>query len=435
MKILKYTLSIVFIASLLSCDIDNLSNPNGSAIAEFDQDATKSSLQTLVTGIEDLVRQDFAFYYDVTAIVGREYYFFTGSDPRYTGEVLGKGDAQLDNAGFYHTRPYQGRYRVVKNANVLIDGAMNTSLIEPSELSGYLGFAKTMQAHELLLAANLQFGNGIRIDVSDPDALGAFVDYDAALSAIISLLDDAASNLSSAGSSFPFSLSSAMVGFDTPQSFLQFNRALSARVALYQGNRSDALSRLSGSFMDMSGDLNAGPARFYSLAGGDFANNIFRVPDQADAIIAHPSFVPDADPADARLDKVILRPSGTLTLDGLSGDYDVWVFRSLEDQVPYMRNEELILIAAEANVGSNNSNAVAAIDVIRTAHGLSAYSGGMDDASLMDEILYQRRYSLFGEGHRWVDMRRLNRLSELPLDRAGDDVWTEFPRPVSEVGG
>jgi hypothetical protein len=178
--------------------------------------------------------------------------------------------------------------------------------------------------------------------------------------------------------------------------------------------------------------MNAGPARYYSAAGGDFANNLFRVPDQADAIIAHPSYVADAEVGDARLEKVRLRPSGTLTLDDLSGDYDVWVFRSLNDPVPYMTNAELILIRAEANIGSNNSAAVDNINLVRSMNGVSDYSGGTSDSELLDEVLYQRRYSLFGLGHRWVDMRRTGKLGDLPLDRAEDDVWEKFPRPVSE---
>jgi len=433
MKILKYILGLSLCLAIYSCDIDDFANPNGSSTAGFNEDATKSALQTLVTGMEDLTRQDFAFYYDVTSIIGRDYYFMTSSDPRYTGEVLGKNGNPLDNAGFYGTRPYQGRYRTIKNANILILGATNSSLLTDQEKQGYLGFAKTIQAHEYLLAANLQGSCGIRIDVSDPDALGPFTSgYDESLSAVKSLLDEAATHLAAAGSSFAFSLSDAMAGFSEPQSFLQFNRGLSARVALYQGNNSEALSSLNGSFMDMGGSFDNGPARFYSSAGGDFANDLFRVPDQADAIIAHPSYVTDAEAGDLRLDKVLERPSGTLSLDGLTGDYDVWIYRSLEDFVPYMRNEELVLISAEANIGTNNGNAEAAINAIRNAAGLGDYAGGSDDASLMAEVVNQRRYSLFGEGHRWVDMRRWGRLNDLPLDRAGDVVHDHFPRPVSE---
>ncbi|MFQ5448158.1 MAG: RagB/SusD family nutrient uptake outer membrane protein, partial [Saprospiraceae bacterium] len=117
---MKYLIISTVILALASCNIDDLANPNGSSIEGFSQNASKSELQTLVTGMESLLRQEIGFYYDVTSIIGREYYFFTGSDPRYTGEVLGKGESQLDNNGFYGTRPYFGRYKTVKNANVLI---------------------------------------------------------------------------------------------------------------------------------------------------------------------------------------------------------------------------------------------------------------------------------------------------------------------------
>jgi hypothetical protein len=51
---------------------------------------------------------------------------------------------------------------------------------------------------------------------------------------------------------------------------------------------------------------------------------------------------------------------------------------------------------------------------------------------LEDEILFQRRYSLFGEGHRWIDVRRFDRISELPNDRAGDTVPESVPVPANE---
>jgi starch-binding outer membrane protein, SusD/RagB family len=433
MRYLQYLFISMVILALASCKIDDLPNPNGSSIEGFSQDASKSELQTLVTGMESLLRQEIGFYYDVTSIIGREYYFFTGSDPRYTGEVLGKGESQLDNNGFYGNRPYFGRYKTVKNGNVLIDAVNNTTLVTAEEANGYIGFAKTFQAYELHIALMLQYQNGIRLEVADPDALGPFVSYDDALVGILDLLEEAKTNLQAAGAEFSFGLSAAMAGFDTPASFLRFNRGLAARIALYQGNKDEVKKFLTDSFLDMAGDLDNGPARFYSLAGGDFANNIFRTPNQADAIIAHPSFIADLTPGDTiRAKKVLLRDV-PLSLDDLSGDYDVWVYKSLNDYVPYMRNEELILIAAEANVGGDNAAAVDAINVIRIEHGLAAYSGGTSDAELMDEIMYQRRYSLFGEGHRWVDMRRWGRLDELPLDRVGDNVWPQMPRPFSEL--
>lgn len=434
MKNIKYILAIfIAMALVTSCDIEEQANPNGSSIEGFQLDASKSELQTLVTGMESLLRQEINFYYDVTSIVGREYYFFTGSDPRYTGEVLGKGASTLDNAGFYGNRPYFGRYRTVRNANVLLEAISNSTQLSPAEASGFTGFAKTIQAYELHLALMLQGDNGIRIDVSDIENLGPFVSYSDALAAIQSLLDSGLGDLQSAGEDFGFNLSAGFAGFDAPSTFSQFNRAIAARIALYQGNSSDAASKLGASFFDLAGDLNAGPGRFFSTAGGDLPNTIFRVPDQADAIVAHPTFIADMVVGDARSAKVLER-SAPLSLDDLSGTHDVWVYKSLNDQVPFIRNEELALIYAEANIG-NPTEAVNAINVIRNAAGIGDYTGATDAASLMNEILFQRRYSLFGEGHRWVDMRRLGRLAELPIDRAGDDVWPNMPVPVSEIGG
>jgi starch-binding outer membrane protein, SusD/RagB family len=91
------------------------------------------------------------------------------------------------------------------------------------------------------------------------------------------------------------------------------------------------------------------------------------------------------------------------------------------------------LIYAEVKAHTNDpSEAIKAINRIRSAAGLSPYSGGNDTNSLITEILKQRRYSLFGEGHRWIDLRRYNLLNQLPIDRPGDDVWIQFPIPANE---
>ena len=49
----------------------------------------------------------------------------------------------------------------------------------------------------------------------------------------------------------------------------------------------------------------------------------------------------------------------------------------------------------------------------------------------IDELLYNRRYSLLFEGHRWLDMRRYGRLDDLLLEPTLR-VHTRFPFPQSE---
>ncbi|MDG2451083.1 MAG: RagB/SusD family nutrient uptake outer membrane protein, partial [Saprospiraceae bacterium] len=194
-----------------------------------------------------------------------------------------------------------------------------------------------------------------------------------------------------------------------------------------------ALSALNNSFMDMGGDMNnGGYYSFGGATGNDLPNPLFYVPG-VDNYMAHPSWADEAEAGDTRLSKVS-ETGSTITLDGLSGSALVSLYPSNSSAASIIRNEELILIAAEANIGGNNTAAVDALNVIRVASGLAPYSGGMDDASLTDEVLKQRRYSLFGEGHRWIDLRRNNRLDQIPLDRAGDKVHVQFPRPASENG-
>jgi len=129
----------------------------------------------------------------------------------------------------------------------------------------------------------------------------------------------------------------------------------------------------------------------------------------------------------------VLRSSAAFQ-DGLQSNYDMYVYTSNTDKIPIIRNEELILLYAEvkAQLG-NTSEALNGINKIRNlAGGLTNYAGATDLNSLITEILKQRRYSLYGEGHRWIDMRRYNLLNTLPIDRAGDDVWTQFPIPATE---
>jgi hypothetical protein len=103
--------------------------------------------------------------------------------------------------------------------------------------------------------------------------------------------------------------------------------------------------------------------------------------------------------------------------------------------VPFFRNEELILIYAEANAQLEQFGpAVDAIDLIRTTWGLDPYTGPETTDALIDEILFQRRYSLWAEGgHRWIDARRYDRLDEIPTALDEGQVFERLVRPLSEI--
>ena len=105
--------------------------------------------------------------------------------------------------------------------------------------------------------------------------------------------------------------------------------------------------------------------------------------------------------------------------------------------IPWIKNEELILLRAEIrwNTG-NKAGAIADLDLIRTQSGGLApttLTAASSDAAFITELLYNRTYSLLWEqGARWIDARRYNRVSTLPLDRAGDVVHTQMLVPAGE---
>src|SRR6185436_523384 len=231
---------------------------NGPSLGKLTTDATLEELNNLVTGTESEMRENYYLYIDDCAIIGREYYRFSNSDPRYTQDLLGGANSILDANGFYTNNSWASRYRCVKNANILLTAATNSTFANAGQKKGYAGFAKTIKAYELLLNLNLTYDNGIRVDVNDPDNLGPFVSRAEALSTIATLLNEAKADLESDGVEFFFTLAPGFAGLNDPAGFLKFNRAIYARVALYRQQWSEALSAVNASFLDLTGSLGTG---------------------------------------------------------------------------------------------------------------------------------------------------------------------------------
>ena len=431
-----YLIPVLMLVFSSSCKVEPILDPNNPGIGTISANPTVGEIQNLVTAIESGMRDNMNFYFDDAGVIGREFYRFSTSDPRFTSDLLGKGTAVLDNNTFYITNPFAAKYRVIKNVNILLDGLTNTTSSDVTDAQRAAGkaYANTIKAYELLIALNLEYSNGIRVDVANPDALGPFLSKDESFNAISSLLDNAYNDLiANAGVNFPFRTTFFS---STAGEFAKFNRALAARVAVYTQNWNGALDALSKSFFDIDGDLTVGVYYIYSSGGGDQLNPMFFPQNSSgETRVVQPSFITNAAPGDTRLSKAPQRTAPT-TQDGLTSDYDFFVYKTNIDKIPIIRNEELLLIYAEAKAqvggAANLDGAVTAINNIRHAANLPNYSGAVTQPAIIDEMLNQRRYSLFGEGHRWIDMRRYNRLNTLPIDRPGDDVWQEFPRPATE---
>lgn len=431
-KLNNYIIVALSIILFTSCEVEEGANLNGASTTSISEDLSRGELVNASAGVFADMRTQLTLQVDTQSVIGREYWRFQSSEPRYTADLL---TANLDNNTFYTTNTYVARYSNIKNINLILLGLENTTAdFSPAEIAGTKGALNTIKAHELLMVANQMFQNGLRVDVADEDNLGPFVSYDEALTTIANLLADARNDLSNAGDTFPFTIVLGNDAFLTPSGFSTFTSALRARVEAYRGNYGEVMTALNSSFLNIGGDLTNGAYHIFSLTGADIANGLSVGVNTTvgNARVAHPSFVQDILAGDTRMNKVAARDE-SITLDDLTGNFGMNVYEDNTDPVAIIRNEELVLLAAEANYQTNATATVAAIDAVRLAAGLSPYTGATDPNSLLDEILFQKRYSLFGEGgHRWLDLRRFGRLDQLPLDRPGDQVAVMFPIPANE---
>ena len=410
MKFTKYILPLFLFAA--ACEDLDFPDPNSPSTAS-------ATVQSLVTGAEAGMRASLSNYLIGVSSVGREAYHFEPADPRYTGELI---HGPLDPGGFVVYSSWNSRYRVVKNSRLLM---------EKSDDKGVEGFAKTVEAYQLLLALNMQNNNGVKIAPyngldSDP------VSKSAAFTEVAKLLDEANTALGEAGTAFSFKLSSGFSGFDTPSTFKQFNRALRGRVAVYMGEWDVALTALNQSFMDPAASMDNGVYHVFGSGQGDNANGMYENPNASYVrTMAHMSFKTDAEAGDPRYTSKVVERADTTTYDGLKSNLAVSVWSGAYDPIAVVRNEELVLLKAEANIGKGGDG-LTEINAVRSAHGLSAASTGG-----IDQLLHEKRYSLFMEGHRWVDMRRYSKTGSLPNDRAdrGDKVFDSFPLPEAETKG
>ena len=413
---------IITVLFWVGCEDLDFSDPNNPT-------AETAVVQSLVTGAEAGLRVDIGVYLRNLLVVGREAYYLEPADPRYTGELM---RGPIDPGGFLLNRPWSANYKLIQNC---------LSLAESGD-DGASGVGKTFHAYALMRVLSLTAENGARLNYDGDITVDVAGEADV-WDAIENLLDDGNTNLASAGDAFSFTLSSGFDGFDTPETFAKFNRALRARVAVHQDDWATASTALSNSFLDESEDLDVGVYHVFSSGSNDQGNEMYEAAD-ADFVklVVHPSYSTDAE-GDLRFSSKVTTRVDTSgnpdasEYDGLTSALAPTIWSSSYDPVPIIRNEELILLKAEVDIAGGATGGLAEINIVRAAHGLAdAASGGLD------QLLHEKRYSLLFEGQRLQDMRHYDKLDELPLDRTGltdangmpipDDAVVTFPIPETE---
>ena len=182
--------------------------------------------------------------------------------------------------------------------------------------------------------------------------------------------------------------------------------------------------------------MNIGTYNVYSTAPGDALNSLNFTQDAN--VLAHASIVTDAQKQadgttlDARVTRKVVAlatPVGSPADKGIPATYRFSLYPTNTSSTPIIRNEELLLIRAEANIKLGNL-AAALTDI----NNVRAVSGNLPPtaAATIDQLIYERRASLLLEGFRWIDARRFGKLATLPLDLATHFVAKVVPIPKAE---
>jgi hypothetical protein len=429
--------ALMGVLALTACQEVNVPNLNSPNVDQLLAAPRASTVNTTALGLLVGARAVAGTYASQLGVFGRESYNLDQAEARFVLSWLAQ---PLTPGGFGTDLGWSATYRQVLTAQTILDIVDNVPDYSASQKDAVKGFTKTFMALAFIDQLRVRDTFGIVLDV-DPTAqnLGEFVTREQGFDRAAVLLDEAKVHLTAGGAAFPFTLTTGFAGFNTPTNFVRFNRAIKARMEVYRQRWNDALTALNESFISTAGTttaaLQAGVYHTFTAAAGDATNGLFDPAPRA--LVAHPSYLTDAQrradgSADLRTAKVVV--GITLTNQGVSSNLRIVVYPTNIAPLPIIKNEELILLRAEAYNGlGNRASAIQDLNFVRVNSGGLAALPSDFSGDIVDEILYNRRYSLFFEyGHRWHDMRRYGRLNQLPKALPSHLVFSVVPLPSDE---
>ncbi len=443
-----------------ACNFDIL-NTNQPTQDDLIQHPTRTKLSAAATGLFGTARTGIQSFIWRVGSMGREGINLSGNNqPDFIEPYFGPVQA----GGSFGGTQWNDRYAAIRSGNIYLAALANDKDLSAAELSASNGFAKTMNAMAFLYVIETRASLGAPVDVGRgiTAAPAPFVSEDSVYGYVIGLLNSAQSDLSAGGSTFPFHVPPGFTGFDTPATFIQFNRALAAKANVLRatagcgGNAANcytaALTALGASFVDPT-PANFGTGVFldFSSSPGDVQNGLSE-PLNALTFFALQDNFTDAQTQtggstkDQRvLDKIQAAADTQIALLGaipIPGELKFSVFFTAgspdpNHPIPIIKDEELILLRSEASWFTGaKASALSDLNLVRQNSGLlpaTTVTAADPDSAFVKALLYERRYSLLWEqGTRWIDARRFNRLGDILADVPSGNVPPMMPIPLTE---
>jgi starch-binding outer membrane protein, SusD/RagB family len=419
------------------------------------------SLQQLVTGAlaSDRAAANQFSYATEAEIFARDVYRIDASEPRFVQETLG---GNPDPGSFAGGGAWAFYYTAIRAENsVILDvdniAANPNTALTAAEVSATKGFLRTLKALDYWRIIEMHDSVGASIQTDDPAAVTDIRCKPVVLAYIAALLDSANADFaaSTPSTALPIELPSGFTDFGRDYSIVSnlvlFNRGLKGKVDFYRGlDRTSpqptlfatAVTELTQALGGAApggvakADFTKGP--YYVFVPGGSENAASFISDSK--IGLNPLVADSVQPGDTRASKIVQR-TDTLTGFGLSTHitYVKAVASSGNQAAPLgiLRDEELVLLRAQAYIELGQfANAIADINDVRTNYGLAALPTPPDKQTAINEVLYEKRYSLLFEGpQRLDDLREYGRLSPtfLRKETATDPYNAALPLPRGEL--
>ena len=451
------SLATVAAVTLAGCNLD-LTNPNNPTVGGALSNP-RAATSRMIVGVMSTYRVNRTDMIRAFGSFGRETYYMFITDGRF---ITGPLRDWRQNNSFDAGTQWAGRYGNYRNAYAALAIVNATTALTAAEKAGANGVLKTFIALDLLHVIEARGPIGAAVDMTDDvNAVNPIVSQDSVYKFISAKLDEASTDLAAAGATFYFPIYSGFgVGVaNTPAGFTQFNRALKARVEAKRGSLgcgtacyNAALTALGATWI---ADLTAanrdnGVFTIYSTAAGDAPNTTAFTGSVGSDLYVHPGIDSIAGVAtdDRYRRKIAIGgtcPASTPRSEvGVTSNHRPCTYGTTTTSIPIVRNEELILLRAEARwFTGNTAGAITDLGLVRTFSGSTnggtsavAFAAPANDADFTTELLLQRTLSLYQEGQRFPDYRRFGRLAQLgtlPQDVAnGFTVATASVLPNQE---
>ena len=430
MNLILYKLRTTVIAAVVlvlagGCDLD-VSNPNSAT--EDDVLGSADGIRAFVIGMQGTYSGD--AYPAValnTGITTRELAINT----TFTSLIeLEAGGTALPPENSRTNAIWNDFTRVISMCDQLLANAPNV-ITDEAELSGIIALTHVYKA--MSLGYLIQSFEQVPINSGDN---AEFSSREAVLAEAISLLDDALTLITNTPPSASFNNNIMLSGFDLENTI----HAMLARYNLFAGNYQAAINA--------SNEVDPTATSVFTFDGSISRNPIYvgvTSGDEGQEYAPRDGFgTPLTESGDERIDFYLVSADLTSTPNGFDIDDLSGFFATPSQSIPVYLPGEMNLIRAEAYVQTDQPGlAVNEIDAIRTKEAsqdpfgvganLPAYTGGTDDASLLEEIYYQRSAEMYLSGMRFEDARRLGRPvppDNPPLTAERNRVY--YPYPTQE---